>query len=128
MVNWVLLMQILLCLHFLQIFDFLLSNKFRGTTFTRKVKYRHQQDVLTWCIQEILKEASWCHVGLKSHNTWTKQLASSVVFGCLSLRFCTGRWLLVKITEKLYDLRSLTLRSVFYTVLVPVPLTNCNLL
>ena len=32
-----------------------------------------------------------CHVALKLHNTWTKQIASSVVFGCLSPGFYTGR-------------------------------------
>ena len=35
-------------------------------------------------------EASRCHVALNSHNTCTNQLASSIVFACLSSSFCTG--------------------------------------
>ena len=31
------------------------------------------------------------HVTIKSHNTRTNQLGCSIVCGCLSPRFCTGR-------------------------------------
>ena len=92
MVNWVLLMQIT----FMPIFSadtWFVSHRFRGRTFTRNVKYRHQQDVLPWCIQET-HEVSFlmsCNL-LKSHNTWTKQLANYIVLDvcpqCFVSPFC----------------------------------------
>ena len=71
-------------------------------------------------------EASWCHVALKSHNTCISQLASSIVFGCLSPSF--GQVARSKNERKMFDLRCLALRSVFYTVIIYVSLPNCNLL
>ena len=48
----------------------------------------YQQDVFSWCIQMKLK--LYDAVVLKSHNRCTNQLASSVVFVCLSLTCCAG--------------------------------------
>ena len=56
--------------------------------FHRKGK-TYQQNVFSRCIQGRLK-LHQCHVALKSHNTCTNHLASSIVFGCLSPSFCTG--------------------------------------
>ena len=55
--------------------------------FSKNVRYRYQQDVFSWSIQETLKLLD---VALKSHNICANQLACSIVFGCLSPRFCTG--------------------------------------
>ena len=46
----------------------------------------YQQDVFSLCIQGKLKLLEV----LKSHKTCINQLASSIVFGCLSPSFCIG--------------------------------------
>ena len=56
--------------------------------FHRKGKI-YQQDVFSWCIQVLLMLLDVMLV-LKLHNTCTNQLASSLVFGCLSPSCCTG--------------------------------------
>ena len=76
-------MQILLCLYFLQILDFLVTDlEGRLSPERYNILYSYQQDVLPWRIQETHEhEVSFlmsCSL-LKSHNTFTKQLANSVV-------------------------------------------------
>ena len=80
----------------------------------------YQQDVFSWCIQRRLKLLDV--MVIKSHNTCTSQLVSSIGFGCLSPSRCS----LQNIKEEC--LRSLALRFVFDTVLICVSLTNGNLL
>ena len=48
----------------------------------------YQQDVFSWCIQGRVKLLDV--IVIKSHNTCTRQLASSIVFTCLSPSCCTG--------------------------------------
>ena len=49
----------------------------------------YQQDVFSWCIQGRLKLLHVMLV-LKSRNTCTNQIASSIVLECLSQSCCTG--------------------------------------
>ena len=57
----------------------------RERAFSKKVKI-YQQDVLSWCIQERLKILDL--IVIKSHNTCTSELSSSMGFGCLSPGLC----------------------------------------
>ena len=85
----------------------------------------YQQDVFLYFIQGRLKFLDV--IVLKSHNRCTNQLASSIVFGCLSLSSPTGSSQ-KNIKKKSYNLRSLALCSVFYAVIIRNSLTNSNLL
>ena len=49
----------------------------------------YQHGVFSWCNLRDT-EASRCHVALKSQNACTNQLASSILFECLSPSFRTG--------------------------------------
>ena len=46
-----------------------------------------QQDLFSWCIKGRLKLLDV--IVIKSHNTCTNKLASSIVFECLSPSCCT---------------------------------------
>ena len=56
-------------------------------SFHQKGKIYHQ-DVFSWCIQNRLKFIDV--IVIKSHNTCINQLASSIVFVCLSQSCCAG--------------------------------------
>ena len=85
----------------------------------------YQQDVFSCCIQGRLKLLDVKVI--KYLITCTNQLASCIVFGCLSPSYCTvSSYQILK--KESYDLRSLAVRSGFDTVLICVSLTNCNLI
>ena len=83
----------------------------------------YQQDAFSWCIQRRLKILDV--IVIKSHNTCTSQLYSSIGFGCLSPSCCAVN---SQQNSKKESLRSLAFRPVFDTMLICVSVTGCYLL
>ena len=83
----------------------------------------YQEGAFSWCIQRRLQILDV--IVIKSHNTCTSQLSSSIGFACLSPSCCAVN---SKQNIKKESLRSLAFRPVFDTVLICVSVTSCYLL